>query len=540
MRNLIFPNKNNSFNENPYNSIILHLIPRILTNLDRDKDSPTYGCFDRNFWHYKVHDYSSALLQQCSLTLALAYLNPFNGNIYYDNKIIREYSMSGVNYCYRVQNRDGSFAEYWKGEASIPSTAFTLYSICETCDLLGIEPDAQCLFKAVQFLMKHKENDALNQEMAAIAAIQYAAKLLKNQEYELVAGQRFDELLRMKKSEGWFSEYGGLDISYLTVNLDFMIRYYELTGNNNALEAAKQIVNFIQYFIHPDGSIGGEYGTRNTEYFAPYGIEYLKQHCPISNTIIHSILGYIHQEGYLNLSCDERYYLHYLSHSFMKALLIYSDDSYVCSLPHEKNFETFFNESKIFIRSTKNYYFIANLSKGGIFKVMNKNTSQMSTDCGYRLHLSKDMYVTELPQINEYSFRENQIELTCKFSKLNFIQQSTTKLLLLRIISSLLGFQTIHLLKRMIIFGTGGNNDLKLIRIINFEEDKIHIFDTIEIGKRSGVLKISNGLSVRHTASSRFFQLNVLHNSVEPEEFEITNSLSNRRTIPFSEPIGPI
>jgi len=224
----------------------------------------------------------------------------------------------------------------------------------------------------------------------------------------------------------------------------------------------------------------------------------------------------------------------------MKALLIYSDDSYAYSLPHEKNFEKFFNESKIFIRSTKNYYFIANLSKGGIFKVMNKNTSQMSTDCGYRLRLSKDMYVTELPQINEYSFRENQIELTCKFSKLNFIQQSTTKLLLLRIMSSLLGFQTIHLLKRMIIFGTGGNNDLKLNRIITFEEDKIHIFDNIEIGKRSGVLKISNGLSVRHTASSRFFQLNVLHNSVEPEEFEITYSLSNRRTIPFSEPIGPI
>jgi hypothetical protein len=376
----------------------------------------------------------------------------------------------------------------------------------------------------------------LNQEMAAIAAIRYAAKLLRNKEYETIAGKRFNDLLRMKMQEGWFSEYGGLDISYLTVNLDFMIRYYELTNNKDALETAKQVVEFIQYFIHPDGSLGGEYGTRNTEYFAPYGIEYLKRYCPVSHAIIQSTLGYIHQDGYLNLNCDERYYLHYLSHSFMKSLLLYSDNPCDCSLPHEKNFEKIFNESKIFIKSTPHYYFIINFSKGGVFKVMNKHTYQMSTDCGYRLHLSRDMYVTELPQQNHYSFHENQIEMVCKFSKMNFARQSTTKLLLLRLMSSILGFQTIHVLKKLMIFGNGGNNDLKLNRIITFEEDKINIFDIIDIGKMSGVLRLSNGLSIRHTASSRFFQINVLHNSVEPEEYQITNSLSNKRTISFIAP----
>jgi hypothetical protein len=529
-----------SSDKNPYHSILLHLIPRILTNLDRDIDSPTCGCFDRNFWHYKVHDYSSGLLQQCSLTLALIYLNPFKGNIYWNNPIIQEYSISGVNYCYKIQNRDGSFSEYWKGESSIPSTAFTLYSLCETCELLGIGVDAQRLDKAVQFLIKHRERDALNQEMASIAAIRYAAKLLKNEKYEIVAGHRFDELLKMKKPEGWFSEYGGLDISYLTVTLDFMIRYYELSGNNNALETAKQIVDFIQYFIHPDGSLGGEYGTRNTEYFAPYGIEYLKKHCPISNLIIRRILGYIHQDGYLNMNCDERYYLHYLSHSFMKSLLLYSDNPCTCSvsLPHEKNFEKFFDESKIFIKSTPHYYFITNLSKGGVFKVMNKHTSQMSTDCGYRLRVSKDWYVTELPQQNNYSLDKNHIELTCGFSKMNFIKQSTTKLLLLRIISSVLGFQTNHLLKKMMIFGTSRNTDMTLNRVMTCEDDEIQISDTIKIGKKSGILKLSNGLSMRHTASSRFFQINVLHNSVEPQEFQIAESLIYKRTISFDNSSG--
>ena len=34
-------------------------IPKILTLGDRNPHSPTYGCFDRNFWHYKIIDFPS-------------------------------------------------------------------------------------------------------------------------------------------------------------------------------------------------------------------------------------------------------------------------------------------------------------------------------------------------------------------------------------------------------------------------------------------------------------------------------------------------
>ena len=69
-------------NHSPYHPVVLNSIPRLLTNLDRDPDSSNYGCFDRNYWHYKVQDYSSALLQQSALTLALVYSHKFEGNIY--------------------------------------------------------------------------------------------------------------------------------------------------------------------------------------------------------------------------------------------------------------------------------------------------------------------------------------------------------------------------------------------------------------------------------------------------------------------------
>ena len=44
-------------------------LPRVLTQMDRDPDSPTRGNFDRYGWHYKIRDFSSAILQQGVTTL---------------------------------------------------------------------------------------------------------------------------------------------------------------------------------------------------------------------------------------------------------------------------------------------------------------------------------------------------------------------------------------------------------------------------------------------------------------------------------------
>lgn len=186
--------------ETPYHPIVLHLIPRILTNLDRDPDSPTYGCFDRSYWHYKVHDYSSGLLQQSMLTLALIYDNNFNGNIYYKKAEIRDFAIAGLEFCTRIQHNDGSFDEYWAGEHSIPSTAFTLYAVCETSDVLGYITDdiKRCIDRSVRFLEKNVEQGALNQEMAAIAAIRYAATILDDDRIRDLSTNRFTQFLEKR------------------------------------------------------------------------------------------------------------------------------------------------------------------------------------------------------------------------------------------------------------------------------------------------------------------------------------------------------
>ena len=69
-----------------YKKFVLDNVPRLISQLDRDPTSLTYGCFDRNHWQYKIRDFSSIVLQQGTLSLALLYSNSFSGNVYYQNQ----------------------------------------------------------------------------------------------------------------------------------------------------------------------------------------------------------------------------------------------------------------------------------------------------------------------------------------------------------------------------------------------------------------------------------------------------------------------
>ena len=69
---------------------VLDNTPRMIGWIDRRKGSPTYGCSDRNYWHYKIVDFPCAMLQETALTLALLYSENFEYNQYYKSKFLRE------------------------------------------------------------------------------------------------------------------------------------------------------------------------------------------------------------------------------------------------------------------------------------------------------------------------------------------------------------------------------------------------------------------------------------------------------------------
>ena len=46
-------------------------VAKILTQICRDPNSNNFGCCDRNYWHYKITDFPSIILQQAIYSLSI-------------------------------------------------------------------------------------------------------------------------------------------------------------------------------------------------------------------------------------------------------------------------------------------------------------------------------------------------------------------------------------------------------------------------------------------------------------------------------------
>src|SRR3989304_3017362 len=113
-------------------------IPKILTLLDRNPHSPTYGCFDRNFWHYKIIDFPSGMAQEFVYPLALAYDTYSDLNPYYGKSVIRDWVHAGITYAATNAHKDGSCDDYYPFERASGAAAFSLLGFIESYRLLQL------------------------------------------------------------------------------------------------------------------------------------------------------------------------------------------------------------------------------------------------------------------------------------------------------------------------------------------------------------------------------------------------------------------
>ena len=522
-------------------SYALHVLVRTLSGLDRDPLSPTYGCFDRNFWQYKSTDFPSSILQQGALTLAVAYSDPFGGNIYYQKERIRDYAAAGISYWSRLVNQTGRLEEYWPHERSIPAAAFSLYAVCEASERIRFSnPDFKsAVRKAASFLKKHRDHEALNQEIASIAAIRYAAKVLSDAELKQAADQRFERFLARQEEEGWFAEYQGVDTGYLSVTLDFLIRDYEIGRDARGLGAAEKLLEFLTYFIHPDGSFGGVYCSRDSEYFLPYGFAALSAQFPPANPALRKLVQYLCRENYLNLSVDDRYLLHYLGSSVLKAAARLSDASpgdKAGLLPCERCFEKHFPKAMIYIKSTPRYYLIVSLMKGGAFLAFDKKNLRSHADAGYRLTQGEAVYTLECPLRRPYRIDGDGIRLETFFSKKKYFIQTPWKRLGMVVFFFVLKDYSASLARKIKhrFFYSAKRGVFTFRRTLVLNDAEIRVSDTLDAGRgRATAWRIPGGVGMRFMPSSKFFQIHTLSQTDPAESFEIEGKRTVETRVSF-------
>ncbi len=261
----------------------LRWIPKILTLQDRNRHSPTYGCFDRNFWQYKIIDFPSGMSQEFVLPLALAWSTDLEGNPFYQQDALREWAEAGMLYAARSAHSDGSCDDYFPFEKAGGAAAFSLLACAEAYKILGLNnPELLKFFKLrANWMAHHHESGQLTNHQALIVlCLDRVAKLVGSTEWEPAAEERLNRVLEWQNEEGWFQEYEGCDPGYHTLTISLLAQIYEITPRPELRDALERAVRLAAEFIHPDGSFAGEYGSRNTYNFFPHGFEVFGKHFP--------------------------------------------------------------------------------------------------------------------------------------------------------------------------------------------------------------------------------------------------------------------
>lgn len=251
-------------------------IPRLLMLQDRSPTSPTFGCFDRGYWHMRTSDFPCGITQTFLLPLALAYSLPIPGSPYYQQPELRRWAIAGVRFAARTAHADGSCDDYYPFERASGAAAFSLFACLEAAEIFDLWDDAEIrafLEKRARWLARHEESGRLsNHEALIIACLARLAEKFGG-EWQGLMEARTRRLLGWQSSEGWFDEYGGMDPGYLTLTIAMLTdadRRFPALGLCEPIAAA---IRFLAHCIAPDGSLGGEWTSRATVNFFPHGLE---------------------------------------------------------------------------------------------------------------------------------------------------------------------------------------------------------------------------------------------------------------------------
>jgi hypothetical protein len=495
------------------NNYTHHQLARVLTQLDRDPDSPSYGCFDRDFWHYKMRDFSSTILQQGIFVLEALR----KGHIHYPHihqEQLAEWSLAAINTLSNRTRGDGSVDEYYPYERSYPSAAFGLYAATRVL-LNWIEEDNRNLLDRVSWvglrnlthhLSRRREFEATNQQSAGLTALAMAQRIpeLCNKENQSAISDITDKLFTDQDEEGWFNEYGGPDFGYLTVTLDSLIDYHDVTRDDRAMVACDRAIAFLSMFVGPDGHLPNTINSRNTDYIVPYGLTRLGARNAHASWIIHTLFQNADNPRHFLWATDDRYHCHYIYTSVVRSLP-YLENMLSPNEPiHPERF--WFPGCGYFLFRPKDKDWVAFVAakKGGVIRVHRK-TGFPLVDFGWRVMCGKKLWTSAWWR--EWSIEwegNNTLSICGRMQQGGHLISSPIRHTALRILAFLFGQRLIPLLKDIMIFRSKNASGPEFRRRITISNMGLTIDDTLGAWP-GGVCKPAPRQSLRHVASAESF-----------------------------------
>ncbi len=380
---------------NHYINEISNCSRRLLNLVDRDGLSPTFGCFDRDYWHFKTKSFPNAASQQGLLSVAKLYILEEKDNAFFLNPIILELIKGSIDYSLKIQNSDGSFDEWYPNERGAAGpTGYLCHTFNETYRILSDHIDSETknnllslINKAANYLLVSREKHRLANHVAiAMLGLYGAYSITKNEDYFKRYNLLKLELKELFSTEGWSVEYDGADPGYQTGTLSFLSRIHNLSNCEEIKEMCLKSLSFIKFFCYPDGSFGGNIGARHTSNIFYHGIEYWNNE--EAGKEISTWIKTNFDKHTLPSDHDDVYIL-YRIYELIDAHRYYKRDTN--EKMEYKSIE--FRDAGIRTIATSKYYFVVSLNRGGAFQIFDIAQSKMiDCDSGASARIKKNIY----------------------------------------------------------------------------------------------------------------------------------------------------
>ena len=506
----------------PYLEDILTSSRRILTLMNRNPLDLSSGSFDRNFWHFKTKDFSSAALQMGVGVLAKLWALPETE--YHQNKQILKWIELGIDFTQTIQHRDGSFDEWYINERGWAGpTGYIMNSLLDCYELVSEALDKKALkklkdviLKGILFLEKSTEGHMLANHIAiAILPLTQAKALLNLDELTPCIEKLITSLkANWHQDEGWSLEYDGADPGYQSGTLSFLGKSLKYSSNKEIKEICLKSLEFISYFAYPSGFVGGAVGSRHTVTFFYAGIECFRD-TPLGARLSTFIeCGLYHKKQILASDLDDHYMIYRLhelldADYYFKKITRFKEP---CLLPFEQeNFKKIYEQAGLYIRKEDHKYSVIALKRGGAIRVEDTlNKKILLLDNGILTKKNDQIFSSLCFSTHGITLEKNRIIIKGILSDVTSKLFTPSKFILFRFFMLILGFhyklaiKIKSLIKKILIFNNS-RSKYEYQREIIFETKKIKIITKIEMAQGHDHVIIGGEFWTRYVPQSRHY-----------------------------------
>ena len=483
-------------------------IPKILTLQDRNAHSPTYGCFDRNYWHYKIIDFPSGMAQEFVWPLAFVYSLDLPHNPYLGREAIREWAEAGMLFAARSAHGDGSCDDYFPFEKAAGAAAFSLLACFESYSLLDLnDAELRTFFtRRADWLAEHEESGRLTNHQALIVlCLEKAGRLLETDRWDGARARRLERVLEWQDEEGWFAEYEGCDPGYHTLTIGLLAQLHELRPTETVKVALEKAIGFAAHFVHPDGSFGGEYGSRNTYNFFPHGFELAGRWLPEGLAINDRFLAGL--TNGLGVCYADDHIIGHHTWSYLLAWRYWQTERSIAALPTGR---AHFRRAGLLIDRRRDTALYVGLKKGGVFKFFRGNRLVQS-DTHMSVLTANHNAVAHLIGDYDVQSSDDTIRISGALGWAKAKRMSPLNLVLLRVFMLTLGRfdpdRVRKFLQRMLISGAEVA-PFRFSRTFTWRGEELHVLDELTADSWSDVHAVGIGPAQTsiYVVMSRTFQ----------------------------------